>query len=124
LGFWGLECPNCTNDLCPAIVETRLGITVSCPLIVSTVIFSNGLAAAGREFASWNAVINAEIFSEGFCNLERASDYNIKSSTEKDGFSIEQCLLRINPSNDHHQGYNMSTSFVLRYKLSEFGAYL
>jgi len=84
VGFWGLECPHCTNDLCPAFVETRLGITVSCPLIVSTVLFSNGLAA-GTEFASWNAVINAEIFSEGVCNLERASDCDIKSSTEKEG---------------------------------------
>jgi hypothetical protein len=26
VGFWGPECPHCTNDLCPALVETRLRV--------------------------------------------------------------------------------------------------
>jgi len=33
-------------------------------------------------------------------------------------------FLRINPSNGHQKGWNMSTLFVSRYKLSERGANL
>ena len=96
-GFWGLECPHYTNDLCPAFVETRLVITVNCPLIVSTELFANGVGAR-TDFASWNAVISLVFCSERGCNLELESVDNIKRSTEKDSFCIEQCLLRINPS--------------------------
>ena len=56
-GFWGHECPQFTNYLCPAVVETRLYSTVNCPIILPTVGFANGLAA-GTDFAIWNVLIN------------------------------------------------------------------
>ena len=97
-GFWDLECPHYTHDSCPAFVATRLDITVTCPLILSTVLFTNGTV-----FASWNAVINVVFCSGRGYNLEQASADDIKRSTEKNSFCIKQCLLRINPSNDHHK---------------------
>jgi len=104
-GFWGLECPHYTHDSCPAFVATRLDITVTCPLILYTVLFTNGLGA-GTDFASWNAVINVVFCSGRGYNLEQASADDIKRSTEKNSFCIKQCLLRINPSNDHHKARN------------------
>ena len=91
-GFWGHECPQFTNDLCPAIVETRLDSTVNCPTILPTVGFANGLGA-GTDFASWNAVINVLFCNERGCNIKRASAVDIKGSTENDEVCIKQWHL-------------------------------
>ena len=72
--------------------ETRLDITVTCPVILSTVLFTNGLGSR-IKFASWNVVINVLFCNERGCNLKRASAVDIKGSTENDEVCIKQCLL-------------------------------
>jgi len=90
--FRSLECPHCTNDLCPVFIETRLDITVSYPLIFSTVLFNNGLGD-GTEFATCNVVINVVFWNERGCKLHRASAGDIKGSTENDAVCNKQCYL-------------------------------
>ena len=41
--FRGLQCTPCTNDICIVVVEQCLDITVNLILILSTVLFANGL---------------------------------------------------------------------------------
>ena len=55
-------------------------------------LFTNGLGA-GTDIASWNVVINVVFCNERGCNLERASEVDIKESTEIDIVCIKQCHL-------------------------------
>jgi hypothetical protein len=92
VGFWGLECPHCTNDLCLSFVDTCLDSTLTCPVIISTAFSTNGLGA-GTDFASWNVVINVAFCNERGCNIERASAVDIKGSTENDTVCIKEYHL-------------------------------
>jgi hypothetical protein len=47
--FRGLQCPHYTNDLCIRVVEPCLDITVNLILILSAVLFANGLGI-GTDF--------------------------------------------------------------------------
>ena len=64
----GLQCPHCTSDLCIRVVKHWLDITVNLMLILSAVLFGNGLGTgtdhvaemqllAAKEAANWNECV-------------------------------------------------------------------